>query len=248
MAEILFKLTVFEGPMNLLLHLITKHKLNIHDIPIITLLEQYLNYMDQMAEMDMEITGEFLEMAARLIYIKTISLLPVPEEAEEMKQELQGRLIEYSLCKQAASLLREQYQGSAVFVRKPMKLEIDNTYALIHDSQELLDSYQKIMVKEKERRPVEPAAFSKLVSKKFVSVTTKILFVLRKLYTANQIAMASLFEGMQDRSERVATFLAILELTRSGRIIFNEDNTQIFFNQYKGASSPSHEIVSEGGK
>lgn len=148
MAEILFKLTVFEGPMNLLLHLITKHKLSIHDIPIITLLEQYLNYMDQMAEMDMEITGEFLEMAARLIYIKTISLLPVPEEAEEMKQELQGRLIEYSLCKQAASLLREQYQGSAVFVRKPMKLEIDNTYALIHDSQELLDSYQKIMVKE----------------------------------------------------------------------------------------------------
>ena len=76
MSELSFRLEVFEGPLDLLLHLISKHKLNINDIPIMTLVEQYLAYISDMAEQDMEIAGEFLEMAARLIYIKTVSLLP----------------------------------------------------------------------------------------------------------------------------------------------------------------------------
>ena len=102
--ELSFKLEVFEGPLDLLLHLISKHKLNINDIPIVVLLEQYMEYIDRMSEQNMEIAGEFLEMAARLVYIKTLSLLPRHEEAEELKKELQGRLIEYSLCKKAAGL------------------------------------------------------------------------------------------------------------------------------------------------
>ena len=76
MESISFKLDVFEGPLDLLLHLITKHKLNIYDIEISKLLEQYLLYIEQAKEQDLEIAGEFLEMAARLIYIKTVSLLP----------------------------------------------------------------------------------------------------------------------------------------------------------------------------
>ena len=100
--KISFKLEVFEGPMDLLLRLISKHQLNIYDIEITSLLEQYLRYMDQCREQDLELAGEFLEMAARLIYIKTASLLPRPEEAQKEKQALQGALIEYALCKQAA--------------------------------------------------------------------------------------------------------------------------------------------------
>ena len=107
MRELSFRLEIFEGPLDLLLHLISKHKLNINDIPIMTLVEQYLAYISDMAEQDMEIAGEFLEMAARLIYIKTVSLLPRKEEAETLKKELEGRLIEYSLCKAAAVLMRE---------------------------------------------------------------------------------------------------------------------------------------------
>ena len=76
MAQISFKLPVFEGPLDLLLHLIAKHKLNIYDIEISKLLEQYLLYMEQCSQQDYELAGEFLEMAARLIYIKTASLLP----------------------------------------------------------------------------------------------------------------------------------------------------------------------------
>ena len=138
MSELSFRLEVFEGPLDLLLHLISKHKLNINDIPIMTLVEQYLAYISDMAEQDMEIAGEFLEMAARLIYIKTVSLLPRKEEAETLKKELEGRLIEYSLCKAAAVLMREKYLGDAYSVRKPMKIETDSTYSRHHDPEEHL--------------------------------------------------------------------------------------------------------------
>lgn len=108
MQTISFKLEVFEGPMDLLLNLISKHKLNIYDIEISSLLEQYLAYLDQCREQDLELAGEFLEMAARLIYIKTASLLPRPEDAQKEKQALQGALIEYALCKQAAQALAQR--------------------------------------------------------------------------------------------------------------------------------------------
>lgn len=86
MDNISFKLDVFEGPLDLLLHLISKHKLNINDIEISKLLEQYLLYIEQAKEQDLELAGEFLEMAARLIYIKTVSLLPKPEGGRRNKK------------------------------------------------------------------------------------------------------------------------------------------------------------------
>ena len=86
MEKISYKLDVFEGPLDVLLNLITKHKLNICDIEISKLLEQYLLFIEDMQRQDLEIAGEFLEMAARLIYIKTAALLPRPEEAEQMKK------------------------------------------------------------------------------------------------------------------------------------------------------------------
>ena len=120
MQTISFKLEVFEGPMDLLLNLISKHKLNIYDIEISSLLEQYLAYLDQCREQDLELAGEFLEMAARLIYIKTASLLPRPEDAQKEKQALQGALIEYALCKQAAQALAQRFVGGQIFTRPPL--------------------------------------------------------------------------------------------------------------------------------
>ena len=93
MEQLSFKLEVFEGPLDLLLHLIAKHKLDIQDIEISSLLEQYLEYIAQMKLADLEVASEFLEMAARLVYIKTVSLLPKHEEAEELKRELTGELL-----------------------------------------------------------------------------------------------------------------------------------------------------------
>lgn len=230
MEQMSFKLEIFEGPLDLLLHLISKHKLNINDIPIVTLLDQYMEYIDRMSEQNMEIAGEFLEMAARLVYIKTVSLLPQHEEAEQLKKELQGKLIEYSLCKKAAELMKERYIGNVHAVRKPLKIEFDNTYTLVHEPQELLDAYLKIQIKPQNEK-IRTEAFNTIVKKKIVSVTSKIIYVLRHLYKSGNCMMEGLFEGMTDRSERVATFLAILELTKSGRIWLNDDNTIITFNK-----------------
>lgn len=238
MAEISFKLEKFEGPLDLLLHLISKHKLNINDIPIVKLVDQYLEYIDSMAELDTEIAGEFLEMAARLIYIKTVSLLPQHEEADEMKKELQGKLIEYSLCKKAAEMLYVKYRGDMIFVRSPMELEIDNTYRITHDVKELTDAFSGISIKKLDSEPAKFASFSTIVSKRIVSVTSKIIYVMRKLYTTGSMAMNTLYDGMNDKSERVATFLAILELTKSGRISLNDDNSVITFNRSRNRREP----------
>lgn len=194
-------------------------------------MEQYLDYINKMAVTDMEIAGEFLEMAAKLIYIKTVSLLPKHKEAEEMKKELEGRLIELSLCKKTAELMRQRYIGDAVTVRKPMKLEIDCTYRIVHNAEELVDAYIGMSIKREEDKPVSPNAFTKIVSKKVVSVTSQIIHILKKLYEFGSCEMAGLFDAMTDRSERVAAFLAVLELTKSGRILLNEDNSMITFNK-----------------
>ena len=131
MEGLSFKLEIFEGPLDLMLALIQKHKLNIQDIEISVLLDQFMLYLDRMSEADLEITSDFLEMAARLIMIKSAALLP-KEEAEQMKKELQGALIEYALCKTMAERLKKRYLGDVVFVRTPMEIEIDRAYHKLH--------------------------------------------------------------------------------------------------------------------
>ena len=93
MEKISYKLPSFEGPLDLLLYLISKNKLNIYDIQISTLLDQYMEHIKAMQEQDMDVASEFLEMAARLVQIKTASLLPKHQEAEEFKEDLTGQLL-----------------------------------------------------------------------------------------------------------------------------------------------------------
>ena len=145
MAVLEFKLDVFTGPLDLLLHLISKHQLNINDIEISKLLEQYLLYIEEAKRQDLELAGEFLEMAARLVWIKTVSLLPKPEEAERAKQELQGTLIEYALCQEAAAALRGFFIADDIFVRGPMKLpKMPQTYELTHPKDTLAEVFMQI--------------------------------------------------------------------------------------------------------
>ena len=231
MSTVSYRLDSFEGPLDLLLYLISKHKLNINDIKISLLLEQYLEYIDGLDEQDFEYAGEFLEMAARLILIKTLSLLPKHEEASELKRELQGRLIEYSLCKQAASRLKELYKGDVIFVKKPSELKLVKTYSQTHSPDDLIAAFFGISSQRFRNAPVQASVFKPIVSKRIVSVASKILFVLRRLYKTGSCRMTELYDGMTDRSEKIATFLAILELTKSGRITLNDDNTEITFDR-----------------
>lgn len=230
MEKISYKLDVFEGPMDLLLHLISKHKLNIYDIQIVTLVEQYIDYVRRMQEEDMYVAADFLEMAARLVYLKSVSLLPVYTEAEELKQELQGELIEYRDMKILAGKLSENTDGFNTFIRTPEKIDPDQTYRRLHDTQELFNAYLAAAGRKLRLLPPPIEAFKEIVVKKVVSVGSRINKIFNKLSKKGQkTKFNSFFDDAESRSEIVATFLALLELTKSKNIIVvgSGEETQI---------------------
>lgn len=231
MEQISFKLEVFEGPLDLLLHLIAKHKLNVVDIEITSLLEQYLAYIEQMKLADLEVASEFLEMAARLVYIKTVSLLPKHEEADELKRELSGELLELSAIKYVAEKLAGMNRGYQVFVRAPLSIPVDNTYRREHLPEELLAAYFAVAGRKQSKLPPPASVFTPLVNKRVVSVTSRIFYLLRRLYKEGSASLSDCYQSAGDRSEVVATFLAVLELVKSKRLTLNEDNTVIYFNR-----------------
>ncbi len=236
MEEFNVKAEYFEGPLDLMLVLIQKHKLNIRDIEISVLLEQFLLYLDKMQQAHIEVAGEFVEMAARLIFIKSAALLP-KHEAEEMKKELEGALIEYALCKEVSERLRRRFIGCDVFVREPVDIPIDHTYKNKHDVYEVYRSYIYLCGREKRVNKETELSLKPMVAKSYVSVFTKIMYVLRRMKTSERIQLRSVYKG-QTRSEKVAVFLALLELSKYGRISFSEDGEYISL-----ADTPRHERI-----
>lgn len=223
-TEILsYKLDVFEGPLDLLLNLIAKNKLNIYDIPISEVLEQYMAQIHEMQAADMDVASEFLEMAARLVHIKSVSLLPKKEEEAALKQELTGQLLEYQQCKEAAMRLRERFSLDGI-VRAQADIPADLTYKRHHKPQELLSAYLSMLGKKKPPEPQKPEdTISKLITRRVVSVASQIVFVLRSLWKKRHVSLKELFRGKNDPSERVAAFLAVLELVKDKRLRVDGD-------------------------
>ena len=218
-----YKLDVFEGPLDLLLNLIAKNKLNIYDIPIAELLEQYMAQIHEMQAADMDVASEFLEMAARLVHIKSVSLLPKKEEEAALKQELTGQLLEYQQCKEAAMRLRERFSLDSI-VRAQADIPADLTYKRHHKPQELLSAYLSMLGKKKPPEPQKPEdTISKLITRRVVSVASQIVFVLRSLWKKRHVSLKELFRGKHDPSERVAAFLAVLELVKDKRLRVDGD-------------------------
>ena len=239
MENLTYKIEVFEGPMDLLLHLISKHKLNINDIPIVELVNQYLDYVKQMEEQNFEIAGDFLEMAARLIYIKTVSLLPRHEEAETLKRELTGELIEYRDCKLMAEKLSHQTDGFNRYVRDPQGGWVNYDYERFHEGEELLNAYINVAGKAQRRLPPPIDTFKVIVAKRFVNVASKVRTVMRKLWNGKKIKFLTLFEGAQSKSDLVATFLAVLELAKTKKISIDGDMKNPSVQIIKDASEVS---------
>ena len=237
-----YKLEAFEGPLDLLLFLIQKHKLNICDINISELLEQYTESIRGIENIeDMDEAAEFLEMAARLVYIKTAMLLPrYDDEGEKLRQELQGELIEYQACKNVAEYLRKRFCGNSIFSRKPMPVEADNTYARIHPSDDILKAYLSALGRKQRKLPPPVEAFSGVVHKKLISVPSRAIILLKRLYKRTKLKWNELFAGY-GRSESVAMFLAVLELVKNGRINVSDDNSTI-----EMSSNPRRKKQKEG--
>ena len=217
MEKLSYKLETFEGPLDLLLSLIAKNKLNICEIRITDLVDQYLEQVEQMKRQDMDVASEFLEMAARLVYIKTVSLLPKPEEAEQLTRELSGQLLEYQECRRMAALLSERVSFDA-FTRTPEPVTFDTSYRGHIAPQEILEALRSAMGRGKRFLPPSPEAFSGIVSHKIVSVTSRIIHVLKRLRASGTAKYTDLFLECRERSELVATFLAVLELVKGRRI------------------------------
>ncbi len=208
---------VFEGPLDLLLHLIEKNKLNIYDIQISELLSQYMEQIDLMQQQELDVAGEFLAMASHLVQIKAAMLLPKPEEGEEMRRELSGQLIEYQKCKRVAKMLSEQISFDS-FCREPAKMKADMTYKRSHEPGYLVAAYLMAAGRSKAKLPPPEDAFSGIVRRRIVSVSSKIISVMRKLWGGMSRRYRTIFDDATDKSELVATFLAILELIKGKRV------------------------------
>ncbi len=235
MEKLSYKLEVFEGPMDLLLHLITKHKLDIYDIPILELVEQYTAYVREMQEENMEVASEFLEMAARLVYIKTVSLLPVYDEAEELKNELRDELLEYRDCKILAGKLSQMTDGFNYTVRAfPEEVTPDMSYKRLHEPSELLGAYSLAAGKKLRRLPPPLDSFKTIVTKKIVSVGSKIESIVTSLKTKRKRRLYDIYREAKSRSDLIAAFLAVLELAKNKTIYVSGDGDDIQIELLEG--------------
>lgn len=212
------RLDNFEGPLDLLVHLIRRHEIDIYDIPIALITEQYLEYLELMQELDLDVAGEFLVMAATLIQIKARMLVPRPEAADEEedagdpRDALVQRLLEHEKYKAAAELLHErQTERNAQWTRpdsrvadiagQPIEREIEV------DLFSLLQAFQAVMARARERRPLE-------LPEELISIERRIEQLNARLSETEACGFEDLFEGDRSRPELVTTFLALLEMVR----------------------------------
>ncbi|MBR3908645.1 MAG: segregation/condensation protein A [Clostridia bacterium] len=229
-----YKLEGFEGPLDLLLQLIARNKYNIYDIPLLELTEQYLKQIETIEEDELEHQSDFLQMASRLLYIKTVSLLPKHDEVVKLKEELTGELLEYMVCQQMAKKFSTMQDGFNMFVREPSEVEVDKTYVLVHPKNVLFESYIQAVGRGQRRLPPSTAPFTKIVAKKIVSVSTKIVFVIRNLWKGGRSRLSELYKTAHSRSELVATFLAVLELCKANRVQVSGDGEKQEITLIKG--------------
>lgn len=235
MEQLSYKLEVFEGPLDLLLTLISKNKLNIYDIPIAELLDQYLNQIKLMQENNMDIASEFLDMASRLVHIKSVSLLPKKEEAEELKRELTGQLIEYQQCKAVAAKLATLINFDNI-AREEEHIEADFTYTRLHDPSVLLNAFMNAFDKGKKKFTFNREKIDRIVTRNYVSVNSQVVYILRSLWNKIPQKLTTFFSKKKDHSERVAAFLALLELVKHKRVKVQDKDNETYIKINDGES------------
>ncbi len=213
------KLEVFEGPLDLLLYLIKKNEIDIYDIPIAAITEQYLEYLELMRMLDLNIAGEFLVIAATLIHIKSKMLLPpdekelLPEEEEDPREELVRRLVEYKKFKEVAGILQDlESQRKKMFTRDiPFEVEPGEVFfeASLFD---LITAFTRVL------KDVPKEMFQEIIKDEF-TVERSMHDLLHMLVKTPVMSLFDLFKNAKNKPEIIATFLAVLELIRLKEII-----------------------------
>ena len=238
MEQLTFKVSDFEGPLDLLEHLIKRNKLDICNISLIAITDQYIEYINAMQQMDLDISSDFLVVATDLLYIKSKALLPKHEE-EEDPEALANSLTEALKQRRRMKLISErfktmQFDGTYYFFKiaeeipKPEKKEpIRIDHASID---KLYDAFLTILEKTQRRAPPPKDSFEGIVGREPVSVKRKATGLVSKLKTAKKISFANAFEGATHKNEIVATFLAILELMKLNHIYVYDEDGQVMLS------------------
>ncbi|MBR3692825.1 MAG: segregation/condensation protein A [Clostridia bacterium] len=230
-----FRLEIFEGPLDLLLHLISKNKVDIYDIPVSEILEQYLAYMKAAEDFNIELASEFSVMAAQLLLIKSSMILPKYEDLEEdPRKQLVESLIEYQLFKATRPYFQERAESFAgSFVREQETLA-PIPVAQYGLSPELLSGAVRMLMQRKEEMKEEPDFhMATVMSRNTVSIDEKIGGILTLFKTRKNLSLRSLYRAAKSKSELIATFLAVLELCKDQHILLTdaEDDLTLSLNE-----------------
>ncbi len=231
MEALNLKVEHFEGPLDLLLALITKNKIDIFDIPIAEIADQYMAHINSMKELNMEVTADFIRMAAELMLIKSKMLLPIKPTDEDPRKELVDTLLEYQRAKELAAFLK--LQGEVYydrFTKQPD--EGDGIYTREHAVSLLTEAFERIKLRKAQKPEEIVELFEKFEKERYYTVSEKIVFVIRflskKEREGEQVEFLELFEENHSRNEIIATFLALLELVKSGRIGVKKQRNDLF--------------------
>ena len=233
MAEVNLKIEQYEGPLDLLLALISKHKIDIFDIPIAEICDQYNAYLDSMQKLDMEVAGEFIVMAAELMLIKSRMLLPMPEDGEDPRKVLVDALLEHQRAKQTAEYLKKQADVYYDRFTKPAEEQTDPTYHREHAVSLLQEAFDRITLRlEAERaQKAEVKLFKTLQEERFYTVEEKMDLLTETLRRVPRITFDSLFTDVHSRGEVVAIFLSGLEAVRFGFVdVFRENEDTLWLS------------------
>ena len=223
-ASVTFKLPRFEGPLDLLLHLIKRDEMDIYDIPIAHITAQYLQYIEIMRMLDLDVAGDFLVMAATLMRIKAKMLLPLPKSDDEEdegdpREELVQRLLEYRLYKEASGTLKEQEAiRRSIFERGMVPTEDDAgplplAPATLFD---LLEALNRVLARRPERGVYE-------VRTEIWDIEDKMSLIARTVAEEGQLLFSTIMSQARERMEIVVAFMALLELVKMGRIVVVQD-------------------------
>ena len=216
----------FVGPLDVILLLLSKNKIEIKDIKIADILDQYLQYLEQMKRMDLEIASEFITMASHLVYLKSKTLLAVGDDEPDSEMEQFIKSLEerqnqesYAKVKVLSEQLRPKYESSKnLLPHEPEPLTPDNTYKYSHNAQDLIDALKSIVLRTEQKLPPPVSEFEGVVGREPFSVDEKMSDIIRRLLNNGIMRLSTLFRSSRSRSELVATFLSVLELCSKGRI------------------------------
>lgn len=223
----------FVGPLSLILQLLSKNKIEIEDISVSIILDQYLKYLDEMAAMDLDVASEFVAMASHLTYIKSKMLLVGEEEVTELEELISSleklkQRDEYTRIRTVTDTFAEMYKHGSGLITKPQEYITPNhEYRYSHNVTDLIDAFLRIFERDDTRRLEIISPTVPMPTRIVYSVSGKATEIMEKLRSFSNIRIRNLFYDCKSRSEIVATLIAILELCKMGRILFSGEGDEV---------------------